>query len=175
MNRSLQIKNRIKIIMIVLAAMHAVIVLRAIYVEQIHGAELRERQLTQSNRIIPLQARRGYIFDRNGNRLAMDVPFMSVLAVPSMIKNKHAYAVALSSPLGMTAEEIETILTTARSKQPFVWLRRFAPEDAAEKVKALRLNGIAAIREQKRVYPNETTAAALLGFTGESGGVEESS
>ncbi|MFA6451447.1 MAG: penicillin-binding protein 2 [bacterium] len=172
MNRSLQIKNRIKTLLIVLAAMHACIVLRAIYVEQVHGVMLRERQLTQSKRIIPLQARRGYIYDRNGKRLAMDVPYMSVFAVPSIIKNNHKYAVALSGTLHMKVEEIENILNGARKRQPYVWIKRFAPEEAAQKVNELRLNGIVAIREQKRVYPNETTAAPVIGFVGESGGIE---
>ncbi len=170
MDRSLQIKRRIKIILSILVCMHAFIVLRAVYVEQVHGADLRRRQITQSKRIIPLQSRRGYIYDRNGNKLAMDVPFTSIFAIPSMIKEKKRYAAELSAPLGIPAEFINTELD--KKKKPFVWLKRFVSEDTAQKVRDLNLKGVVLIRESKRVYPNGTMAAQVVGFMGEEKGVE---
>ncbi len=179
MNRTLQIKSRLKIVLIALAVLHSIIVLRALYVQQVDGEWLNERLRKQTKRIITLQARRGYIFDQHGKRLAMDVPYMSVFVVPSMLKTgkeRKFFAKEMSKPLKMKPAEIEAKLAEATRAKPYVWLQRFTTEEIAENVaktiKENQFNCVAAIREQKRVYPNSTTAAQVIGFVGEGGGLE---
>lgn len=165
MNRTLTAKKRIKLLLLVLIGLHVCIVARAVYVEQAHGTELRARRIRQSKKIIPLAARRGYIYDNRGATLAMDVPYTSVFAVPSMISHARDYSRNLSRPLGMRPEEIMKLL--GNRKKNFVWLRRMISEETADLIREMNLKGVVLIREAKRVYPNGTTAAALIGFKGE--------
>jgi stage V sporulation protein D (sporulation-specific penicillin-binding protein) len=170
MNRTLSVKKRIKIVLMVLVGLHVCIIARAVYVGEVHGDELRARGKRQSMRIIPLPARRGYIFDRNGVTLAMDVPFPSVFAIPSMISRPADYSKRLSAALGIPPSEIAKFLKN--KKKNFVWLKRTITEYQAAAIKDLNLKGIVIVREAKRMYPNGSTCGVVVGFKGEDAGKE---
>ena len=53
-----------------------------------------------------------------------------------------------------------------RRQKAFVYVRRQISSDAARRVKALALDGIGFIKENRRFYPKKTLAAHLLGYVG---------
>ncbi|HOO57031.1 MAG TPA: penicillin-binding protein 2 [bacterium] len=170
MDRAVKAKKRIKILFFFIVFMYVSILARAIYIDQFMGDNLRAKRINQSKRIVTLYARRGYILDRNGSKLALDVPYSSVYAIPSIITKNDEYAEKLSGILGEKKSEIISKLSKKDSN--FVWLRRMISEDAGEKTRDLGLKGIGVAREAKRVYPNDSLAAGVVGFKGEDRGIE---
>ena len=52
---------------------------------------------------------------------------------------------------------------------PFVWLRRHLPPAQAQAAEALGLDGVGALSEYKRFYPESTLAAPVVGLAGMDG------
>ncbi|MCL6581382.1 MAG: PASTA domain-containing protein [Firmicutes bacterium] len=152
---------------VALLAMFAIFALylcgRLGYLQFVRGAELRERALSVRIREIPVEARRGIIYDRMGRELAISVNVDSVFAVPSEVKDPEGVARKLGDILGL---DYEWVLGRLKQNECFVWIKRKIPDEASQALKALDLPGIGFTQESKRVYPKGTVAAHVLGFAG---------
>jgi len=102
------------------------------------------------------------ILDRNQEELAVSITSGSIYARPKQIKRKQRTAWVLSRHLG---ESTGFWLKKLRSGRPFIWLQRQAQPQVSQKIAALKLPGVYVEQENKRVYPNGTVAANILGFT----------
>ena len=120
---------------------------------------LAARQLQRTGKNAPYRLP---LLDRNGEELAISVPAQSVFARPRLVRNKKQAARALASALGGPWERWHKKLKTDR---PFLWLSRHVSAEASRKLSTKRLSGIYVEAENKRVYPNGTLAAHVLGFT----------
>ncbi len=118
-----------------------------------------------------LRADRGRIFsqDKTGARypLAVNKQLVTVYAVPKLIQDPEAAAVALAPILDRSVEELAPHLE--KSDDPYELLARGLAESIAERVSSLNLPGVNASREIARSYPASSTAAHLLGFVGYRG------
>jgi cell division protein FtsI (penicillin-binding protein 3) len=112
---------------------------------------------------ITLPSKRGGIYDRDGNALALTVEVGSVYARPSCIKDKPGAVRKIARVLRVSREGVRASL---RSKSPFVWIERRIPPPMIEKIKALGIDGVGVVPESRRYYPGRETAAHLLGFVG---------
>ncbi len=113
--------------------------------------------------VVELPPRRGTIFDREGNELAVSVEVASVYAHPKLVKDRGKAVRELGRVLGMSPEEIGGALDR---ETRFVWIRRKIPPEKAEEVKALGLSGIGTTVETRRFYPGREIAGHLIGFSG---------
>ena len=109
-----------------------------------------------------ISAARPDIVDRNGHTLATDVKTVSVFAEPRNIIDKDEAVELLTAVLpDLDARELREKLGT---KKGFVWVKReITPRQQAE-VHRLGIPGVGFLPENKRVYPNGTAAAHVLGF-----------
>ncbi|MEO5733063.1 MAG: penicillin-binding protein 2 [Rubrivivax sp.] len=110
----------------------------------------------------PLPASRGRILDRNGEPLATSI---SMPTVTVDIKNFSADVVQrkqLASLLEMTPAELNSRVDSASGT---VTLRRHLEEPAWEAIKALKLKGVAQVREYQRRYSEGEAMAHVVGFT----------
>lgn len=162
-------RTRILIVFSFLIICLTIIAARVIYVDARYSDRLIERRDRQSRRIIALPARRGSVMDAGGNKLAMDVPCQSVYAVPKVIDKKLAVARQLAQILGLDAGQMQERFEKDSS---FVWVKRKITDVEADRVKALKLPGLGFIEETKRIYPNDTLAASIVGFRSEDYGIE---
>ena len=112
---------------------------------------------------ITLPSKRGGIYDRDGNALALTVEVGSVYARPSCIKDKRGTARRIAGVLRVSRGRV---LASLRSKRPFVWIERRIPPPMIEKIKALGIEGVGVVPESRRYYPGRETAAHLIGFVG---------
>ena len=107
-----------------------------------------------------LYAKRGTIYDRNGNVLAMSVECRNVCARPQQVEDKATAAREIAGLLGMEEAEVSQLLS---SQSPFVYLKRQVDQDVAEKVAALGITGIEFEHAMKRVYPYGSLASQVIG------------
>lgn len=149
---------------------YLVILGRSFQLQVLSSETLRERAERQQQKATLSTPRRGRIFDREGQELAVSVAVDSIYAQPGNISDRSAVARQLSPILRIPRRELLNRLSPER---PFVWLSRRISPSQALKIKALDLKGIGFIRENKRFYPNRTLAGHLLGFAGlDSQGLE---
>ncbi|MBS3974880.1 MAG: penicillin-binding protein 2 [Actinobacteria bacterium] len=123
-------------------------------------AKLAEEQRTRDLELLP---RRGTIFDREGEPLAISVEARSIYASPRFVKDPAATAKSLSTILGGNAAEYEEKL---RRDAGFVYIARKVDIERANALKELDLAGIGFLDDSRRVYPFGELAAQVLGFVG---------
>lgn len=137
---------------------------RLFYLQVVQASELKSLAKAQRTKYVDLSAIRGEIVDRNGKALAASVEAFSVYASPRDAKRFDAKATAdrlapvLNMPRGELAKKLEG--------NHFRWLVRLADDRVYQKIRALKLPGVGAVRESKRIYPKGRLAATLIGFVG---------
>jgi len=124
----------------------------------------------QQSSQIPLVPKRGTIYDRNENDLAVSVEVDSVYAESKRIVEVEKTVQKLSAIFQNDQKELREKL---KSRKSFEWIERKISPKETEAVKALNLSGIHFLRENKRFYPNSHLAAHIIGFVGlDSKGLE---
>lgn len=144
----------------------AAVVARLAHLQILRHDELARLAERQHSKTIALRPRRGPIYDRHGQVLAVSGEVESIYALPASIDDPAAAAALLAPALHEPAEEVAERL---QSDRPFVWLRRKVPPAISQAVRALRLPGIGFVPESLRFYPNRELAAQLIGFEGWDG------
>jgi cell division protein FtsI/penicillin-binding protein 2 len=129
-----------------------------------YAADQRERDVT-------FPARRGAIFDRQGEPLAISVDLNTIFADPAHVENAPLAAKKLATLLGLTPEEIVPQLEGTFPGDRFEYIARQVLPKVARKVEALALPGIYMQTEPKRYYPGGRLASHLLGFVNIDGSV----
>ena len=138
---------------------------------QVFGAgEYAARAESQRTNRITLHARRGTIYDRNGNVLAMSEECSTVYANPGEVSDPSGVAAALVSHLGGEKQDYMKLLTQDTT---FVYLQRQVDQETADALKAelseKDLAGVYYLADTKRVYPYGNVGAQVLGYVGVDG------
>jgi cell division protein FtsI (penicillin-binding protein 3)/stage V sporulation protein D (sporulation-specific penicillin-binding protein) len=117
----------------------------------------------------PLYAKRGLIFDRNGEVLAENAPIRTAIADGTHIKDARATAELVAPFLEMNVDELTEKLATAVAKEnKYVVLRHDVPAEIGFKttkaMEAAKLHGIYFENDSKRVHPNGSMLCHVMGF-----------
>lgn len=136
---------------------------RLTYVQTVRADEYVQFGESQRVHTVPLPARRGAIFDRNGNELALTVDRPTVAANPRLVTDPLGQAEALAPLLDM---EVAVLQQRLARDAAFVYLARTVDPDVAEQVKRLALPGVFLIDEPKRFTPAGDTALSVIGRVG---------
>jgi stage V sporulation protein D (sporulation-specific penicillin-binding protein) len=129
-----------------------------------HWLTTKAQELWARN--IPFAAKRGEILDRNGEKLAFNVSAPTVMVIPAQVKNVAQTANALARVLETSEEKIYRKISKRELIIRLTPEGRKISEEKAKKIQALRLPGVVITEDSKRVHPDRTLAAHLLGFTG---------
>ncbi len=133
--------------------------------EQLYKLAARQHHIQ-----IPLVPKRGVIYDRKGNELAVSIEVDSIYADSKKVVDAERTARALAALLQIDREELRQKL---KSRKSFEWIQRKISPTETDGVKALRLPGIHMLKENRRFYPNGPLAAHVVGFVGlDSKGLE---
>ncbi|PYX42342.1 MAG: penicillin-binding protein [Acidobacteria bacterium] len=144
-----------------------VICLRLVYLQIFRYGDFQQRADHQQQRSINVSAKRGIIFDRQGNELAMSIMVDSAFAVPSEVPDLPN---AISLITRITGEDARFVLADCRAHKTFCWVARKANAETIERIRALNLQGIHFQKESKRFYPKRELAAQVLGYVGTDDG-----
>ena len=125
----------------------------------------------QRERVIEFPARRGVMFDRNGDALAMSVDLNMVYTDHIHVDDIPATARKLSPILGLSVRELEEKLTPSVPGDQFEYLAHEVEPRTARRIKHMKIPGIYMKPEPKRYYPGGHLASHLLGFVNIDGSV----
>ena len=164
------IGNRIGIICVFVALIFTFFAFRLIDL-QVAGHEKFSKLAAEKHGVKqPIIAKRGNIFDRHGEALAVNVPVRTVYADGTHIKDAAAVAHVAAPFLGIPEKELSAKLST---KRPYLIIRSGVSEmDASAMMRALekaKLQGLYLQAGAERVYPNGKMLSHVLGFVDHTG------
>jgi cell division protein FtsI (penicillin-binding protein 3) len=139
------------------------LIARLYYLQIVQYVDLLARAQRQQQRTIEVAGKRGTIFDRQMNPLAMSLEVESVYAVPSEIPDPDMVTHLLAPVLGLDPSDL---LGRFRAFRSFCWVKRKVTTEEATRVRELNLKGIYFQREAKRFYPKGELAAHIIGYIG---------
>ena len=162
------------IFVVAFAAMAA----RLVVLQVFEGPAYAKLAADQRQSVITLPARRGAIFDREGEPLAISVDLQTIYTDPSLVEDPAAEAAELAPLLDMEPAELEAKLRGSVPGDRFEYIARQVDTKLANKIKALKLPGVYFQTEPKRFYPGGRLASHVLGFANIDGdgleGIESS-
>lgn len=121
--------------------------------------KIGDKHITRFN----IGAKRGDIYDRNLQPLAIKLKSYSLYADPSNLKDWNSAAQSLCSIVGIPKDEI---ISKFKSSNYFAWLKRQLHSDVAKQIRSMKISGLGFIEEGKRFYPKGRLACHLIGFAG---------
>lgn len=154
---------------------------RLIYLQIFKHTELKTAAIKQQEKQVDLREMRGTIFDATGHALAISVPVDSVCVNPRRVVNPSMAAAVLAAALKLDEADLLERMTAAKdAHRGFLWIKRKISQEESLSVHSLRGSGLDWIEfrtESKRVYPNGTLAAPVVGWLDTSekgaGGLEQ--
>lgn len=157
------VRKRVIVLFLVSTVFMGGLVVRLGYLQVFHSNWLAENATDQRIRDIPVEAKRGVIFDRNGKELAVSMSTESIYAIPAEIKNVDDTAAKVAAILALNKDNLSALL---QKRQAFTWVKRKVSGDVARQIQALDIDGIGITQESRRDYPQDNLASHILGFTG---------
>jgi cell division protein FtsI/penicillin-binding protein 2 len=124
---------------------------------------LSERAKEQQVKVEDIQARRGIIFDRRGRELALNLDLESLYCDPENLSANKEDMKKLASAVG---ERPKAVLARIPDEGRFAWIQRKLSPEAADRVRALNIDGLGFVTEGKRFYPKGELASHILGCVG---------
>lgn len=145
----------------VVILLFVVVVGRLAQLQLVNGQKYAAFGASQRVRPVVLPAERGSIFDRAQADLALSVQQHTVWADPRLVSDPQREADALAPILAIDRDVLLRALTTP--DKAFVYLARQVDDATTQKVKDLKLDGIAFLAESKRFNPSSDLARSVLG------------
>ena len=155
--------SRHAILLTLFLAAFALITARLVWVQVVEAPALTRKATAQRLRDIELPPRRGTIYDREGEPLAVSTAARTVFASPNLIKDKPGTARALAESLGGEEKEY---LAKLQKDSGFVYIDRKVDLARADGLEKLELEGVGFTDDFRRVYPSGELACQTLGFVG---------
>ncbi len=157
---------RLRLLFALFAVASLVLAGRLAYWQTFARADLLARATDQVRSDLVVAAKRGVIRDRNGAILATTVELRSLYAIPKRIPDHGLAARQLGVLLG---RDPAPILAAFDSGREWLYVQRWLPEESARAIDALGIPGLGFQNEPKRLYPNDSIGAAVLGFVNDNG------
>ena len=139
----------------------AAVLARLSYLQLFCYGEYFARAQHQQRHVFEISPKRGTIYDRKGQELAISIPMDSVFGDPTDIKDASLVARLLSRVLNIPPEEIETKIREART--PVRLAKKLSPE-IVQRIDDMNLKGVFFQKENRRVYPQRQSLAHALGY-----------
>lgn len=146
--------------------------LRLAWIQVVKGEEYKGIAVQQQTSDIPVEPKRGTIYDRNGQELATSATCYSLWANPPIIKSNYKdetiteFSQKLAVILDKDADDVKKMLT---KKQSFIRMERFLDRETADKVRELNVAGLETVENTKRFYPMGDFASQALGSVNDDG------
>ena len=156
--------RRIRLILATFVVVFGIALGRATWLQVVHAATYGRQAQRMHEETTTTPAGRGSILDRTGVQLAIGEQDITVYADPHMVSDARGIALAAQRLLGADANTLYPQLL--RKDTRFVYVARFADPKAANLFLDKHFTGIGSYPEERRAYPQNTVAAAVIGYAG---------
>src|SRR3954471_21309613 len=171
------------ILFLIFSLLFFVLFLRFFFVQatgEVKGQTLAAKAEQIYSDTTKIDAKRGSIYDQNGEIIAEDRSSYSLIAIldedmttdpkkPNHVVDLEKTASQLAKQIDLTESEIYGILKTGKEKERFQVEFGSAGKDISfgtkGKIEEMKLPGITFTRSMKRFYPNGIFASHVIGFT----------
>ena len=133
-------KKRLVIILILACVLFLALTFRTGYLQIIKGDWLSTRAIDQQTREIPIEPKRGTIYDRNMKEIAVSVTKYTVWCKPVEVKDKEAAAKQLAEILGKEYDDVYK--SVSKKNTALVKVQRWIDDETASKIREAKISGI---------------------------------
>ena len=162
-NSIIKLQKRLLAVFVLISLIFIAILTRLAYVQLIKGQWLQAKAADQWTRDLPLKAKRGTIFDTNGNVIAENYTTYDIYIRARQVNNPSQVALTLSQILDV---DYETTLKKAQNTAISESVVKLQVEsNLAEKVIRANLSGVVLSENNKRYYPYHDLYTQVLGYT----------
>jgi len=156
--------GRLSLVIVFFAIAASALLARAVHLQVFNTDFLNQQADTRHLRNEKITAHRGSITDRNGEPLAISTPVDSVWANPQELAAAVDRVPELARVLEIDGDQLMRRITRSMDRE-FLYLKRHLSPQQADRVLAMKLPGVNALREYRRYYPAGEVAGHLVGFT----------
>ena len=136
---------------------------RVTFIEFFRAEKWQEMAYEQQTRDRLITPKRGAIFDRNGEGIALTETVNAVSVIPVQVKEKEKTARFLAEELEIAYEEV---LEKVCQKAALVRIQTKVDMETAAKIREAGYEGVKVDEDVRRVYPYSELAAHVVGFVG---------
>lgn len=157
------VAKRIMLLFVIITASVLLLSGRLVYIQLARNSFFVGKAMDQRLQSIPVDAKRGTIYDRNGIPLAISVSANAVYAVPNQVQDKEYTATKLSEILAL---DREFVLQRLKKNTASEWIKKRVTNEEAMAVHQANLPGIGVVENPERFYPYGSLAPQVLGIVG---------
>lgn len=127
-------------------------------IQRKHYVAVAEKQYKHEVQLLP---KRGLIYDRNQELLALNAPATSIGVYRRQVTHPLKLSHQLSSVLPYSQAHIYREL---RANDSFTWLARNVSKSVGEKLQKINVDGLQVVDGSRRSYPHGQVAGQILGY-----------
>lgn len=156
-------KKRLVFVLMLACILFLVLTFRTGYLQLIKGEWLSTKAIEQQTREIPIEPKRGTIYDRNMKELAVSVTKYTVWCKPVEVKDKKSASTQVAEILDKEYEDIYKLVN--KKNMALVKIERWIDDEKATKIREAKIPGIWVAEDNQRYYPYGNFASYVLGHT----------
>ena len=170
---SLQGKKRILFAFALIAVAMVLLLFRTAWIQVVKAEEYTDKAKDQQTSDIPVEAKRGAIYDRNGKELATSATCYTLWVRPAQIRENYKTdekRQELASALAVILEfDSGDIIHAFESESVLVRLANYLEKEQATQIRDMEVYGLELSEDTKRFYPMGDFASILLGSVNDDG------
>ncbi|MBB6217011.1 stage V sporulation protein D (sporulation-specific penicillin-binding protein) [Anaerosolibacter carboniphilus] len=159
-------KKRLIVLLFTTSIVLFLLIFRIGWIQIVKGENYRRLAHVQQTRDIPIPAKRGIIYDRNGKELAISASTNTVWARPAEIlasEKGEEITKELASILEKDENEIKD--KVLKKNVGLIKVEKWIDKEKADAIRKAKLAGIWVAEDNRRYYPFGNFAAHILGHT----------
>lgn len=158
------IGKRLSALLVLIIFLFTAIIVRLSYIAFAEAENWTSRAMDEWTRDIPTVAKRGIVYDRNGNVLSDTSTVYTIYVRPTAVKNIDAVSANLANALGVETSAIYTKITSKRASE--ITVARKVDRRVMTMILCGEHEGVYFSQDIKRVYPYSDFMSQILGFIG---------
>lgn len=157
------VERRIGLLFAAFFLCFSLILARALWLQGVRSGALASQASYQQTELVTVPGLRGRVLDRRGQELAVSEDAASVYATPFQVKDPERTATRLAPLVDVPEDEL---LEELSADSGFAYLARKVAVPTAAQIKKMKLPGIGTLPDSRRIYPQGSLAAQVLGAVG---------
>ena len=157
------LQKRLLVISVLITFLFSLIVLRLGFLQIVNGGWLQAKAVDQWTRDVPLKAKRGTIYDRNGSAIAVSSNSYDVYVRAKNVDDSVKLSDVLSEVLNLEFENVYSKVVNKGVSESLIKMQ--VSEEIVNKIKAYNFKGVVFSQNFERIYPYGDLFSQVLGFT----------